>query len=110
MKTTLSMEALSCKTLEMIAKEIWVYLLAYNLIRLLMAQAAFIANVLPREISFKHTLQLWISWRHYSLSNNAEVNGLFILIAQQRVGNRGGRIEPRVIKRRAKAYPLTWSN
>ena len=34
------MEALSCKSLQMCVKEMWVYLLAYNLIRLLMAEAA----------------------------------------------------------------------
>jgi hypothetical protein len=54
-KTTLGMEMLSCKTPVMAEKEIWVYLLAYNLIRLLMAQAALVADRLPRELSFKHT-------------------------------------------------------
>ncbi|MDH4304875.1 MAG: hypothetical protein OEV53_12515, partial [Nitrospira sp.] len=32
--------------------------------------------------------------------------GLWGLIAQQRVGNRSGRLEPRAIKRRPKPYPL----
>ena len=59
-KTTLGMEMLSCRTPAMAEKEIWVYLLAYNLIRLLMAQAALLADLLPRQLSFKHTLQLWI--------------------------------------------------
>ena len=57
-KTTLGMEMLSCRTPAMAEKEIWVYLLAYNLIRLLMAQAASLADILPRQLSFKHTLQL----------------------------------------------------
>lgn len=49
----------------MAIKEIWVYLLAYNLIRLMMAQAALLADRLPRRFSFKHTVQLWIAWdRH----------------------------------------------
>lgn len=61
-KTTLGMETLSCKTPQMGEKEMWVYLLAYNLIRLLMAQSALMADVLPRTLSFKHTLQLWLSW------------------------------------------------
>ena len=43
-KTTLGMEQLRCKTPEMAEKELWVYLLAYNLIRLLMAQAALLAD------------------------------------------------------------------
>ena len=58
LKTTLGMEVLSCQTPAMIEKELWVYLLAYNLIRLLMAQAAIEANLQPRELSFKHTAQL----------------------------------------------------
>jgi len=57
-KTTLGMEMLSCRTPAMAEKEIWVYLLAYNLIRLLMAQAALLTDIIPRQLSFKHTLQL----------------------------------------------------
>ena len=107
-KTTLGMEKLSCRTPAMVEKEIWVYLLAYNLIRLLMAQAAFLADVLPRQLSFKHTLQIWIAWRQNGDGgyDDAKLVGLFILIAQQKVGNRPGRIEPRAVKRRSKPFPL----
>jgi hypothetical protein len=61
LKSTLGMGQLSCQTPAMIVKEIWVYLLAYNLIRLLMAQAATLSGSLPRQISFKHAVQLWIA-------------------------------------------------
>lgn len=106
-KTTLGMETLSCKTPAMAQKEIWVYLLAYNLIRLLMAQAATLAERLPREISFKHTLQVWIAWDHRAgTDRGGALHGLFVLIAEQRVGNRPGRIEPRAVKRRPKPFPL----
>jgi hypothetical protein len=107
-KTTLGMERLSCKTPSMAQKEIWVYLLAYNLIRLMMAQAATLADCLPRALSFKHTLQLWIAWdqRGFGTEQHDKLYGLFVLIAEQRVGNRPGRIEPRAIKRRPKPYPL----
>ncbi len=107
-KTTLGMERLSCKTPEMAVKEIWVYLLAYNLIRLMMAQAALLADVLPRELSFKHTLQLWVAWGQHGMEShqNDNLSVLFALIAQQQVGNRPGRIEPRAVKRRPKPYPL----
>ena len=56
LKTTMGMETLSCKTPEMNKKEMWVYFLAYNLIRLLMCQSALLADLLPRQISFKHSL------------------------------------------------------
>jgi len=102
-KTTLGMETLSCKTPEMVQKELWVHLLAYNLIRLLMAQAAYQAGIHPRELSFKHTVQIWLQWTPHLLATNRDV--LFKLIAQPRVGNRPGRIEPRARKRRPKSFP-----
>jgi len=106
-KTTLGMEALSCKTPTMCEKEVWVYMLAYNLIRSLMAQAAEHAGVLPRQLSFKHTLQVWIAWsqRQFLCGTPEDTVGLFRLIAQIRVGNRPGRVEPRLIKRRPKPFP-----
>ena len=107
-KTTLGMERLSCVSPEMAIKEIWVYLLAYNLIRMMMAQAAWLAQCLPRQLSFKHTVQLWIAWGHHCHGRESEhtLHALFVLIAQQRVGDRPGRIEPRAVKRRPKAYPF----
>lgn len=102
------MEHLSCQTPTMAIKEIWVHLFADNLLRVLMAQAALLTDWLPRQLSFKHTLQLWNAWTHYGAGTNQEKlpHGRLVLIAQQRVGNRFGRIEPRAIKRRPKPYPL----
>lgn len=107
-KTTLGMEQLSCKSPAMAEKELWVYLLAYNLIRLLMAQAALQAGRLPRELSFKHTLQLWLVWgqRGPGSHHDDQLSLLFILISQQQVGKRPGRSEPRAVKRRPKQFPL----
>ena len=107
-KTTLGMERLRCKTPEMAIKELWVYLLAYNMIRLLMAQAALLADQVPRPLSFKHTVQTWLSWRQRGGSNQdgASIHAVLILIGEPRVGLRSGRIEPRVLKRRPKSYPL----
>jgi hypothetical protein len=107
-KTTLGMEHLHCKTPAMNEKELWTYLLAYNLIRLLMTDSARQADVLPRLLSFKHSLQLWLAWSHAGPPDfeEASVHLLYDLIVQQRVGNRPGRIEPRAVKRRPKPYPL----
>lgn len=104
-KTTLGMETLSCRTPAMALKEIWVYLLAYNLIRLLMAQAALVSDILPRQLSFKHTLQLWVAWGYVNngAGHHDKLGGLFMLVAQKRVGNRPGRVEPRALKRRPKS-------
>ena len=107
LKTTLGMETLSCKTPEMVEKELWVYLLAYNLIRLLMNQAAVLHHRLPRQLSFKHTLQVWVAWRLKKMPmTKEEVHYLFHFIAEKEVGNRPGRVEPRAIKRRPKPMPL----
>jgi len=107
-KTTLGMETLSCKTPEMVEKEMWVYFLAYNLIRLLMAQSALLADVLPRQLSFKHTVQLWLAWAKHTQACYTQVDegSLFILIAKKTVGNRPGRVEPRAVKRRPKPFSL----
>ena len=107
-KTTLGMEQLRCKTPEMAVKELWVYLLAYNLIRLLMAQAALLADQIPRQLSFKHTVQVWISWQQRSGGGHdaVSITALLVLIAEPRVGLRPGRIEPRARKRRPKPFPL----
>jgi hypothetical protein len=107
-KTTLGMETLSCKTPEMATKELWIYMLAYNLIRLLMAQSALLADCLPRTLSFKHTVQLWLCYKSESgrIDADEQIAVLMRLIAQRRVGNRPGRIEPRAVKRRPKSLPL----
>ena len=105
LKTTTGMDILSCQTPQMNEKQLWVHLLAYNVIRLLMAQAACNTNVDPRSLSFKHTLQLWTEWVARGLSSASDRQRLFTLIAQCKVGRRPGRIEPRMRKRRPKPYP-----
>ena len=105
LKTTTGMDVLNCLTPEMNEKQLWVHLLAYNVIRLLMAQAACNAGVDPRDLSFKHTVQLWTEWVSRGLSATKDCGRLFTLIAQCKVGNRAGRIEPRMRKRRPKPYP-----
>jgi len=99
----------SCKTPQMCEKELWVYLLAYNLIRWLMAEAALQADVLPRQLSFKHTLQIWVAWsqRQFLSAADEDTATLLVLIAQIRVADRPGRLEPRAVKRRPKAQALS---
>jgi len=107
LKTTMGMEMLSSKSPAMAIKEIWIHLLAYNLIRRMMLQAADMEGVLPRQLSFKHAPQLCMAFRYglARLDPNAS-NVLLRLIAERRVGQRPGRIEPRAIKRRPQSFPL----
>jgi hypothetical protein len=82
-KTTLGMETLSCKTPQMAEKEVWVYLLAYNLIRIMMAEAASFTEQLPRQLSFKHTVQLWVAWcRNGPGHRDGCLDQLLLFIAQ----------------------------
>ena len=106
-KHTMGMGTLSCKTPDMAIKEIWVYLLAYNLIRLIMLQSALLVGIMPRSISFKHCLQLWLLVAHQiDLLDQAQQETLLLMISQKRVDNRPGRIEPRAVKRRPKQHAL----
>ena len=104
-KVTLGVDVLSCRTPQMVVKELWVHLLAYNLIRLLMAQAAAVSDIEPRQLSFKHTVQIWTEWTARKLCTACQRADLWQLIVQVRVADRPGRVEPRMKKRRPKPYP-----
>ena len=110
-KTHMGMDVLTCKTPEMVRKEIWAHLLAYNLIREVMARAAREHGVTPRQLSFLGTVQTLEAFRTLLLAaTEADLPGLIrrilAAIAAHRVGNRPGRHEPRKVKRRPKAYTL----
>src|SRR5205823_14635745 len=57
LKRTMQMDVLRCKTPELVRKEIWTHVLAYNLIRTVMAQAAARHHVEPRSVSLKGAVQ-----------------------------------------------------
>ena len=111
-KITLQMDILRCKTPELVRKEIWTHVLAYNLIRTIMAQAAMQHEVTPRSISFKATLQTLEAFQpiiacqeHCGTSQREELyRHLLKAIVQHRVADRPDRIEPRKKKRRPKGY------
>ena len=107
-KSTMNMNVLRAKTPEMVRKEIWATLLAYNLIRKIMAQAAFTHGKNPRKLSFSLALQTIESFRsaHIFCEEKTEIYAEILkAIVNKTVGNRPGRREPRVVKRRPKAFP-----
>jgi hypothetical protein len=109
-KQTLKMDVLRCKTPAMVRKEIWGHFLVYNLIRGVMAEAASRHGLLPRELSFQGARQTVASFRAELGRTNGELvvvlrGEVLRAIASHRVGNRPDRVEPRVVKRRPKAYP-----
>ena len=110
-KITMGMDILRCKTPEMVRKEMWTCLLAYNLIRQTMLQSAQKAGVLPRALSFTAAMQtIAASWLVTALSEDALaaqlINASLASMAEHIVGNRPGRVEPRAIKRRPKEQAL----
>jgi len=104
-KQVMAMDVLRCKTPAMVRKEIWMHLLAYNLIRTLLAEAARADGVRPRELSFKGALQTINAFAAvWPLAANPDALYASILkaLATHRVGNRPDRVEPRAVKRRPK--------
>jgi hypothetical protein len=110
LKTTMRMEMLRTKSPEMVRKEVGMHLLAYNLIRGVMAEAARGRDMQPRELSFngaRQTVRAFEETHFYEPKKIAADFPLLLdLISQKRVGDRLDRHEPRAIKRRPKPYHL----
>jgi len=106
-KATMPMDVLRCKTPEMVEEEIWAHLLAYNLLRTVMAVAAAEVGIEPREVSFKGAKQAVTAFAPKleaarPCDRPALIDALLRLVAYHRVGDRPGRWEPRALKRRPK--------
>ncbi len=110
-KVTLNMDVLRCKSPEMVEREIWACLLAYNLVRQAILQAAQASKLSPRQLSFTAAMQsIAAGWMAALLMDDAQGAMLVQVhlenIAIHRVGKRPNRIEPRAIKRRPKPHDL----
>ncbi len=112
-KISLDMDILRCKSPEMVRKEIWTCLLAYNLIRRTMLQAASAADseLSPRQISFTAAMQkIAVCWMVCITTDEASCIKFITVhlrgLLKHRVGHRPDRIEPRAIKRRPKPHKL----
>jgi hypothetical protein len=111
LKQTMQMDILRGQSPEMVRKEVWAHLLAYNLLRGLMARAAEEAGLLPLQVSFKGSLQLVqafaaVLWTAAVEELEEIMRRLRAAIRAHRVGDRPNRCEPRRRKRRPKHYPL----
>lgn len=110
-KCTLGMDVLRCKTPEMVRREIWTCLLAYNLIRKTMLEAARKERLSPRQLSFTAAMQK-IAAGYLTLVLMEETAAAELIeieltqLAGHEVGNRPDRVEPRAIKRRPKSHTL----
>ena len=105
------MDVLRCKTPELVRKEIWTHILAYNLIRTIAAQAATKHGIEPRTISFKGAVQTLEAFQPViAMQGESDAcrkvlyEHLLDAIAVHRVADRPDRYEPRRRKRRPKPY------
>jgi len=112
LKTMMGMEHLRCKTPEMAQKELLAYLVAHNLIRCVMAEAAGHFDLDLERVSFKGSVD---ALRQYSDAMARARNDkmrqqlwadLLLNLAKDLVPKRPNRTEPRAVKRRPKPYPL----
>jgi hypothetical protein len=112
LRRTLQMDVLRCKTPELVRKEIWAHVRAYNLVRTVMAQAATRHGAEPRSISFKGAVQTLEAFRPViaALGEGDPTLRLRVYgqvlgaVATHRVADRPDRFEPRLRKRRPKHY------
>lgn len=111
-KTSMGMEEMRCKTPEMVHKELLMYLIAHNLIRCLMAEAASIHEADLERISFKGSVD---TVRQYSAAlaqarnrkqRSRLLRELLEILASDLLPDRPNRTEPRAVKRRPKPYAL----
>jgi len=111
-KSTMQMDVLRCKTPDLVRKEVWTHILAYNLIRTIMAQAAAKHAIEPRTISFKGTIQTLEAFQPLIAFQTQRgtsfrldlYHRLLDALIIHRVGHRPDRFEPRLKKRRPKPY------
>lgn len=109
LKCVLQMDQLRCKTPHRVRNEFHMHMVAYNLIRQVMAVAAARAGVEPWTVSFKGALQTLgqlLPLLETQVATSAWCDALLEAIAAHVVGNRPNRFEPRVRKRRPKKYKL----
>ncbi len=107
LKIVMQMDHLRCKTPHRVRNELYMHLLAYNLIRKVMAMAASRAGAEPWTVSFKGALQT-LSRMLPLLETKVLIDdwctALLHAIGSHVVGNRPDRFEPRLTKRRPKPY------
>jgi IS4 transposase len=95
LKTTMQMEVLHCKTVPGVLKELTVFAIVYNLVRLVMCQSATLQRLNIERISFIDALR-WLG----ALGTEIPLDALIVNPV------RPHRVEPRVKKRRPKSFPF----
>lgn len=108
LKTTMQLDVCRGKSPDVVEKEFWAHVLAYNLIRRLMWEAGDVWDGNALGLSLKGTIQHLLSrWVLYWIEKEHDDYELLLaLINTEGIPHRPGRVEPRVRKRRPKTYSL----
>lgn len=108
LKTHMQMEHLRCQSPEMVRKEVYCHLLAYNLVRRTIVESSLVFNKLPRQLSFKGAVQALNAFMSAMTARGPNIEQhyqcLLLTISENEIGDRPNRIEPRKVKRRPKSY------
>lgn len=112
-KITMGMDILTCKTPMMVEKELWMHVIAYNLIRTIMLEAANTYDLSIDRISLKGTISTVRQWAPTLAQTGQNNENQFTLyermiyyLAKDQIPHRPNRVEPRALKRRKKNYQL----
>jgi len=112
-KTTMRMDILRCKTPDMIHKELTLFIIAYNLIRILIWEAVLKKHIDPLRISVAGTIAIINTWAEYLALNKSKAlrtaicKHILNLISDEVLPERNNRLrEPRATKRRMKTFQL----
>jgi hypothetical protein len=95
LKTTMQMDVLHCKTVPGVLKELTVFAIVYNLVRMVMGHSAMLQHINVERISCLDALR-WLG----SPSTGMPLVALIVNPV------RPHRVEPRVKKRRPKSFPF----
>ena len=100
LKQTMGMDTLRCKTADGVEKELMMYALAYNLVRMEMVKAGYVQRVDPRRISFVDALRSLRARADRAPARNAAGAPRRLVVNP----DRSGRVEPHAVKRRPKQH------
>lgn len=110
LKSTMGLERLACKSVDLVRKELYATLLAYNLVRWLMLQAAQASARPPTQLSFatcwRSIAAVWCAARPPAGSSLLLSDWLLRLAAQRIPHRPPGRVEPRACHYKPQAYPV----
>jgi len=113
LKTTMGMDVLRCKTPKMIETELWIHVIAYNLVRALTLEAALAGGLAYERLSLKGAISTVRQWAAILAQPTWEAKArqqlyqiMLSYLARDPLPRRPNRVEPRARKRRPKNYPL----